>query len=1116
MQLKLRGRAIGLLSVGLLSVLFAGMAFGQATSSADVMGTVTDPSGAVIPGVTVTVKDVDKNIVKTYVTNDSGLYDTGPITPDDHYEITFKKSGFTTLQRGPMLLHIGSTGLNVRLSVGQATQQVVVNEAAPLLETTSPTISTTIPQQTLHSLPQVGSPDWQSFITLLPGTAGTPQSGNNTMDPGMGGVSANGSMPFSTALLDGATVSSPMSDNVINTPIFDAIAEVKVSDSLFSAQYGTGGILYNQISKGGTNHFHGEAYDYMRNTALNAANYAFGTGKVPPIHYHDFGANIGGPIIKNRVFFFFDLDRTINHGGASVGFYTVPTDAMRKGDFTGFPTIYDPTTQTVDPNTGIVTRHSFASEYGNGNKIPPGMLDSVAKAIQAIYPEPTPGLGTTVNGVTTNNFEYVTPNIQPRVKYFGRFDADVTKNHHLTGSAAWNNFWSNPYGPVCPVNCNGADIFNTNNQISDTWTISPTTINDVRFGFMGEYDLILPATLGKGYPAKLGLQFAKQDIFPQINITGWYGLGPNTHANYKENLFDLSDVVTMIHGRHSLHFGGELIAYRADSTAWGNINSATLGFTGVYTQGSNDSNNPLTGTTGSPYADFLLGYANSWSAGFSPEYGGRQKSPSLFVQDDLKMTPKLTLNLGLRWEGMTGWSEIHNNERSFDPTLINPATNAPGAMWYALNQTNGRTTLQHSQMNSWLPRFGFAWELDNKTTLRGGFGIYTFPWNMDTYGNGMGGAISDSGNENDATNGADPVVLLDSDGNTNYQGSKGASINSLYHSAPSAPDSYNGQGVGFTQYHSHRPFLKSWNFTVQRQLSSDMMVEGAYVGSRGTYLPFNTDLNQVPVSELGPNDASLRPYPFQTIGGVTTQGYSNYNSLQLTAARRMGNGLMFNFNYTWSHMLSNQDSSGWGSKQGHNPWQNAYDPAANYGNSNFDIRQMFKGQVIYELPFGHGRRFLNNSTALDEAVGGWTLSGTWVGQGGNPFTPHMLVNNSYSQSNNNQWYPDVVGDPKAGSFKGVDGWFNVNAYKAPAPGTFGDMARNSVYGPGLHVMNMSIHKVFPIWEHVSFDFAANATNVLNHPSFSQPDSLIGTGHHAQITGVTVGGRQMMLVGKIRF
>jgi len=1103
-----------LLARSATALLCAGACWGQATNSADVTGSVTDPTGAVVPGVTVTVKDLDKNTERTLLTNGSGVYDTGPLVPADRYLLTFKKEGFAVLQRGPITLNAGVTGLNTQLSVAQSTQQVMVQEAAsPLLETTTAEIANTVSQETLKAMPQTGGiPDWQAFLTFLPGTRG---NGTNNNSPGMGGVSVNGSMPFSNALLDGASTSSPMSNNVINTPIFDSVAEVKMSDSLFSAQSGAGGILYNQISKGGTNQFHGMGWDYFKNTALNATPFGFNgvAGVKSPIHFNDFGGNFGGPVLKNKIFFFLAAEDVVSHGSPPVAFISVPTLAMRSGDFSGMAPIYDPTSQTVDAASGVVTRQAFAN-----NRIPSAMLDPVAKAIQAYYPEPN-WPGTVVNGVATNNYRYQLPSISPKIKYFGRFDADITSNNRLTGSAAWNDSPTIGVGPVCPLNCTNSDIFNTNNQLSDYWTISAHTINEFRIGFMGEYDLITPQTLAAGYPQKLGMNIAKADVFPAISITNTYGLGPGSPslANYKENTFDISDQVTLIRGRHLLHFGAGAIIFRADSTAWGAINSGNLSFTGVYTAGSNVGS--LASTSGVGYADFLLGYAKSWSASVSPEYGGRLKNPAVFVQDDFKVSPKLTLNLGLRWEGNTGWSDVNGNERSFDPNVINPATNTPGAMWYAITAANGRKSLQQPVWNNFMPRFGFAYLLGDKTTIRGGFGMYSYPWNVDTYASaGLGNAFTASGNQTDSTNNAQPVVILGSDGNTNYQGAKGSAINTLYRRAPTTPDAYNGQAVGFNQYTSPVPLLKSWNFTIQRQVSRNNIFEVAYIGSHGSHLAFTKDINQVPENRLSPNDAAFRPYPlFQSLNGYTTEGISNYHAFQTQFTRRFSSGLMFNLNYTWSHMLSNQDSSGWGSLQGATPYQRSYDPMANYGSSNFDVRHMIKGHFSYDLPFGIGRTFAHMSRPVDAVIGGWRLFGDVIVQTGSPFTPTMATNNSYAQSSNMVWYPNVVGDPRGvPGGQNIDSWFNVGAFAAPTPGTFGNMGRNAVYGPGLSAVNSSLTKIFSFTERLKLEFSANASNLLNHPSFALPDKQIGPGHKGQITGTSVGARQMELVAKFRF
>ena len=1092
--------------------LYLGTAWGQATNSADVTGSVTDSTGAVVPGVTVTVRNLDKNVERTYVTNEFGVYDTGPLVPSDHYLMIFKLAGFATVQRGPMTLSAGVTGLNVQLSVEQSSQQVVIQaEAAPLMETTTAEISQTIPQDTLAVLPQTaGIPDWQSFLTFLPGTRG---NGGNNNNPGMGGVSVNGALPFSNALLDGATISSPMSNNVINTPIFDSIAEVKMSQSSFSAQYGGGGMVYNQISKGGTNQFHGMGYDYFKNTALNAAPFGFNgvAGRKTPIHFNAFGGNIGGPVIKNKVFFFFAAENTINHTTPPTSFATVPTIAMRSGNFAGMNTIYDPTSQTVNPTTGVVTRQPFPN-----NQIPPAMLDTVAKNIQAYYPLPNRA-GQVVNGIETNNYSYLAPGNSPRRKYFWRLDADVTSKNRITFSGAWNDGPQNPFSPVAPINRAPGDVKNMSFQLSEYWSITPIMTNEFRIGFMGEYDRFTPDTLDKGYPQKLGLQFSKADVFPTVTISNYYTLGGGLNTQYKENAFDISDQMTLIHGRHLLHFGGEVVIFQANSTAWGNIYGANVGFTGVYTAGSNSGS--LASTTGSAYADFLLGYVQNWSAVVSPEYGGRLKNPGLFIQDDFKVSPKLTLNLGLRWEGNTGWSEVHGNARSFDPNVINPATNAPGAMWYGTSQANGRKTLQKGVWNNWLPRFGFAYQLGTKTTIRGSFGLYTFPWNVDTYASaGLGNAFTSSGNQTDSTGNVQPVVILSSDGNTNYQGARGSAINALYRRAPTTPEAYNGQSVGFVQYRSPSPLLRSWNLTIQRLVTGSLVADFGYIGSNGSHLAFTKDLNQVPENRLGPNDAAFRPYPFQSLNGYTTEGISNYHAFQTGLTRRFNQGLMFNFNYTWSHMLTNQDSSGWGTLQGATPYQRAYDPMANYGNSNFDVRHMFKAHGSFDLPFGSGRRFANTNKILDKAIGGWTLFGDFIAQGGSPFTPRMQVNNSYALSSGSfVWYPNVVGNPKAvPGGQTIDSWFNVDAFAAPTPGTFGNMGRNILRGPKLSSINMSLHKTFRFAERMKLDFSANATNVINHPSFALPDNLIGAGHVGRINAVSVRERQMELVAKILF
>lgn len=1108
-------RKLGLLLLLSQLMIFSSVsAHAQNTNSGDIRGTVVDINGALVPGVSVTLDDVDKNVSRVFVTNDAGLYETGSIVPD-HYKLTFQKQGFETYVRGPITILVGESTVNVQLKVGSTVQQIVVNTDIPLLQTESGDQSVTLTDKNLEQLPQIGA-NWTNFIVLLPGASGVPYSKKSISPVNSGQHTAiNGNLAYSNILNDGATATLPGSENA-DVSIFQSIAEVQVNDSAFSAQYGIGGIIYNQISKSGSSQFHGKGYEYLQNNAFNAAPYSFGhSASVPILHYNNFGFNVGGPVLKKKIFFFFDFDKTLNHGGAANGFITVPTAAMLGGDFTGMPTIYDPTTQTIGLG-GTVTRQSFASEYGNGNKIPASMIDPVAKAIASFYPTPN-NTPTVVNGIPTNNYFYNVPSTSSVTAFFGRLDYDVSSNHRLTISETEGDAPQlNLNQGICPINCQRQDGSHNNAQISDVWTIGSNKINEARFGFTQEFYFVEPDSLNQGFPTTLGWQFSKANIFPTIGVNSEYTLQPATNEAQKQFVFDPSDVFTLTLGKHVLRAGGEFLIEQINSTGGsGNINGGDLQFSGAYTASTKGTSS----TTGLGVADFLLGWAQSWSARVTPEFGGRLKSPQLFIQDDYKVRPTLTVNLGLRYQGMTGWSEVNGNEMVFDPLVYNQASLSSGAMWYGSTAAHGRTALQASMWNTFLPRVGFSYLVDPKTTFRGGFGLYAYILSTDTYGTGLGAAFGSKGNYSDTTNGALPVVLLSSDGNTNYQGAGGASVNSLYIAASTDPTAFNGQAVSYNQYHTPVPKIYQWDVDLQRQLSQNFMMEIAYVGSHGYNLSFPVDINQVPESELGPNDAkgstNARPYTqYQGISGSTNNAISNYNSLQASLQKRLSYGLAFSVNYTWSHFLDDQDSAGWGGKSGNTYFQRSYAPDANYGPSNFDIRHMFKSIATYDLPFGKGMRFLSNSTLLDEVAGGWHVATTVLAQTGNPFTPIMKTNTSYSQAG--QQYPNVVGNPLSGTYHTISEWFNVNAYAAPTPATFGNSSRNPLYGPDLVNVNLSLGKTFAIRSGVKMEIRGDATNVFNHPSFNLPDNSIGKGHIGQISSVTVGGRAMQLFGQIVF
>ncbi len=806
----------------------AGPLFGQSVNAGDIRGTATDSSGALIPGVTVTVTNLDTGVAKTLITNNDGLYDTSSIVVGT-YSVKFEKPGFKAFERTGITLQVGFSTVNAVLKVGAASETVEVNSDLPLLTTESGEQSTTFEAKSMSQLPNAGGangPDWQNFAILLPGASGVPGGSQGSTNPGQE-VAVNGNLPYSNVLADGATTTLSHSANS-DVSTFETVSELQINTSAFSAQYGVGGVIFNQISKGGTNQFHGSAYDYFQNNALNAAQYGFASHPtVPVLHYNDFGGSIGGPVLiphlfngRDKLFFYFNYDQIVNHGAGSNSTQTVPTENVKAGDFSGQSLLYDPTTQTIAHDqlgNPYPVRKSFLSEYGV-NAVPAALFDKVSANFQKLYPTPASHLGSgkflpgqlNSAGLLTNNWYSSVPQSTPVRRYFGRLDYNLGAADRISMSVTQRDtpvVYPNSVVP-CPVGCQFGDVDSNNAQITEVHNFSGGhTINEARMGFTYQGNFYADQTLGGGYPAKLGWQFAKADSLPAVQFNGSYPyawINPSSNAVYKEQVFDPSDVVTMIRGKHILHFGGEFLMYDDNSTAWGNTNAGTLQFNGSYTRQwalTTNANGqqvagPVSGT-GLDYADFLLGDADNWYASVSPEYGARLKSPQVFIQDDFKVRPNLTLNVGLRYQVRHGWNEVHGNMDSFDPTVINPATHTLGAYWFGSTAANGRKSLQADEYKTFLPRVGFSWLPFPTTTLRGGFGLYAYNLSLDTYGGGMGGEISSSGGYGDNTDGITPVTQFGGSG-TNLQTGQPLP----YSAASTDPARFNGQGASFNQYHT--------------------------------------------------------------------------------------------------------------------------------------------------------------------------------------------------------------------------------------------------------------------------------------------------------------------------
>ena len=1068
-------------------VLLPGFALAQNTNSSEIRGHVTDPTGATVPGVTVTILNTDTGVSKEVTTNDAGIYDAVSILPG-HYQLTLTKPGFEKVVRSGIELTVGTASVDAQLTVGGTQQAVEVTAEVPLLQTENGEQSTTLEAKTMQELPNVNQ-SWANFTKLLPGAAG---SGT--------GVSVNGNLPyFNNFLADGANVMLPHSAN-FDQMVFEDVAEVQMNTSTFSAEYGVGGAVFNQISKSGSNDWHGSAYEYFQNDALNARNFFSAT--VPFQRFDNFGGSVSGPILKNKFFFFFNVDKTINNS-SSVSTNTFPTAAMQSGDFSDlseWPTIYEPNTLGKGPGGG---RIPFP-----GNKIPSSMLDPLALKFQTLFPQPNmPGF--------SNNWVGTLESPNPFLKFFGRLDYNLSDKNRLTFSITQSN---NPafYPSAVPIGAQSGDVDRYNAQVSDVHTISANTVNEFRVGFTRQGNWFTPTSLNQNFPQNLGWTYPLANLPPSLQFNGNPGttwIAPATNAIYVENSFDTADVVTMIRGRHILKFGGELLDYQDNSTPWGNINAGTFLFSGAFTQQA------PSGSGGLGYADFLLGEVANWSASNTPIVGFRQKVPQFFVQDDFKVTPTLTLNLGLRYQIQQGWHEVANRLGDFDPTIMNPATNTLGAMWFG--GQNGRTNLENTIYDIFLPRVGFAWSPRNNWVFRGGFGIYDGPWSLDTYAGGAEGLGTNSHGSLTSTDQITPVFILSQ-----------ATYASLNYVGPDrSPASFNGQSP--PAYPRNTPILKQyqWSFSVQRQFGGGIMAQAAYVANHGTHLSFPGDTNQVPANLLlqsvaNPSNAqNLRPFPqFSSFGGNTYNAISNYDSLQLTLTKRLSHGFQFSVNYTWSKMLDEQDSSGWGSRDGGQTYQDAYNPKVNYALSNFNIPHMFKGDLVYDLPFGKGRAFLNSNAVLDAIIGGWQIGATFVFESGAPFTPTVGATNQPGTltggSLGGSLYPDLIGNPNV-SNQTINNWFNTctvlldgshfptgcanPAWAVPAPGHFGSAGRNILTGPGIQDVDFSLGKNFrfPLpHESGNLQIRFDALNGLNHPNFAAPGSSVGNSGAGVITGTT--------------
>jgi hypothetical protein len=1030
------------------------IAAGQNTGT--IFGTVTDQSGAVVAGVKIELVDIDRRITTEEVSQENGEYVFTPVRVGS-YEIRASKTGFATVIRSNLSLEVQQRmRVDLKLQLGAVGQSVEVQAESPLLETGTSSVGQVVGNKSIVELPLNGR-DYQQLAVMTSGTVPTGQTSRGPSD-----FSANGARPLSNNyLLDGMDNNSYILDlqnasSESMAPSIDALQEFKVQNNSFGAEFGRyGGAVINATIKSGTNRFHGDLFEFLRNSDLDANNFFNNRAgvKKAPFRQNQFGGTFGGPFIKNKLFFFGSYQGTrVAQGVTYVS--TVPTAAERSGVFP-LP-IYDPATLSGS------TRSLFPN-----NTIPSSRFDPTGMTTLDTYPLPNqPG--------AANNYILNPPNHFTGDQYDNRVDYNVSSRDLLFArySLTESDLLS-PGGLPAPASGQPAageiPITAHSGVLSETHTFSPTITNEFHGG-VNRLDAVRLPENRQNLIQQFGFKgipnYSDITGLPAIGVTGFTSLGENgTLPNVKlSQVFQYSDAINIIHGPHSFKGGADIRFIQSDAFT----PSSTRGsftFSGVFTQ--NPQSRP---NTGSALADFLLGEPASATM-TTPTVGAfRQRYYGFFFQDDWQVSQKLTLNLGVRWDLDSPFWDHLNRMSNF---VFQPGAPNFGTLVLAGSQGESirdRALIQFTKDNV-VPRAGLAYRVTPKVVIRAAYGMF----NGGTTLAGINGRLSYNppwtASYSYTSDQVNPTFTLA----TGFPASAlVASVNQINRAlTPWDPKMTNG-------------YLEQWNVGVEDQLTPNMLLTVLYSGSEGHHLEDGRNINQPPP---GPGATQPRsPFPlYTTITLIESQTNSSYNSLQAKLERRFSGGLTFLANYTWSHFIDNAepvlDTSGAGI-------QNNYNLAGERGNSNYDVRQRFVTSAAYELPVGPGKRFLPNGWA-SKVLGGWQLNGIVAAQSGNPFTPTYSVNVANVTGSTQR--PDRIssGVIPYGQ-RSVSAWFSVNAFAAPAPYTFGDSGRNILTGPRLFQADLSLFKMVTFRENLRLQFRTEFFNIFNHPDFAVPNAAIGT------------------------
>jgi outer membrane receptor protein involved in Fe transport len=1039
----------------LFFVSLAPLLYGQ---EAGLVGTVTDPSGAVVAGATIAAQNVGTNVERRTTTDERGRYSISPLAIG-RYTLAAEASGFRTVTISDIYLTIGQKGVvDVTMELGQVTERINVVDTSPLLQAEQASIGQSVENKKIVDLPLNGR-DFVQLVALTPGAtvAGT------TYETQSSNVLINGQRSTkTTSTIDGVMNVDQLFQGFPISPSIDAIEEFRVQSGNFSAEQGMGPSNVSVRLKSGTNDFHGTAFEFLRNNDMDARN--FFQPSVSPLKRNQFGGSVGGPIRKDKLFWFAGYEGTRLNSGNDYSI-TVPSAAQRQGDFTGLPTIIDPLTGNPFPN----------------NVIPSNRINEVASYFTPFLPLPNSGTQYIYSPSSTLRGDQAS----------GRVDYYINDSNRLFGSYTFNQHTL--FNPDPGPNNGGLLRRGRAQRASINWnkTITPTMMNTLALGWTRFKNVLTPSIMGTNYTVESGLQgfnetSAKFPGFPSIYIGNYQGIDGfdwDPLINPTDNR-QITDDFSIIHGGHQIRIGTDLRRFMWSSQS-ATVGRGDISYTGDY--------------TGDGWADFLLGYPISAFRQYpQSNYNQLTYNYAFYLQDDWRITPNLTLNLGIRYEYDTWPTDSRNQLTIFYPPagkfvvaqnkgqqpdlaaqpLAALAWNLFGSLMTTADSVGlPNRTLRFPDKNNWGPRFGLAYRPTflKDTVFRMGYGIYYDLMNGNNYSNIT--ATSIPWIISQGVNNTLPVPTLNNQNLFAPFSAPGAASPSI-------------QPIVYDPW-SRIPYVQEWNVAIQRQFARSISLEVAYVGNKGTRLETNIPFNR-PLMP-GPGDVNARrPFPALSEGfQVADIANSVYHSMQVKLEKQYSNGLSIIASYTLAKSIDNS-SSDYGSGV-----QDEYNLRLERGLSSFDYRQRFSLGYVYDLPFGKGKALSPKNRVLEAVVSGWEASGILTLQSGSPFT--ITSGRDIANTGSGSQRPDRIASGTL-SNPTINEWFDTSAFVMNAPYTWGNSGRNILFTDGLSVWDAALMRNFAIRENMRLQFRGEFFNVLNHPDFGTPVTNLSSTNFGMVFG----------------